>query len=297
MKEQTEKHSKIWIVLLLIVVFALTAVIGWLLYDRKEQQIKTEHYIDEIQRAVYQRDSIHTELSSLYEEYEYLKQNNDSLKTELSQEQQKIEKLLRQLKTAGPQKMEEYKREIETLRKIMRGYIGQLDSLNRLNQDLTQENVRIKTDYNQAVNRNTALRERNDSLAVTIDKAATVKATNITIMGLNKRDRATRKIDKLEKLEICFTLTENEITPTGDRDVFIRIARPDGIILSNAPTNLFPFEDKQIVYSEKRHVNYTGESQQLCIYWKNEEILLPGTYSIDIFMDSKRIGSTTIVLD
>lgn len=278
------------IIFLILLVIAQFATIGWLLIDRKKQKEATVKYIETLKRTYIERDSLKNELTDLYKEYEYLKENNDSLQTELTAQQQKIKNMLKKVRTANTKEIEKYKQEIETLRKIMQSYIVQLDSLNRLNQDLTAENIRIKTDYRMAVDENEELQDVNDSLSTTVEKASEVRAINIEVAALNNRDKVVRKIRKLDKIEVCFTLDQNQIAQIGKRFVYIRIARPDGVILSKSPDNRFEFDGESIVYSARRQVDYNGEAQNVCIYWINDEILLPGTYTSTIFMDGNRVG-------
>ena len=95
---------------------------------------------------------------------------------------------------------------------------------------------------------------------------------------------------------MCFTLEENAITPAGTKDVYLRIARPDELVLASSENNLFSYQGNTIVYSAIRQVEYQNQNVDLCIYWKNDEELIPGQYMVDLFTDGNMIGSTTFVL-
>ncbi|HIE16042.1 MAG TPA: hypothetical protein EYP69_03855 [Bacteroidales bacterium] len=91
---------------------------------------------------------------------------------------------------------------------------------------------------------------------------------------------------------------ENKVVPAGTKTVYLRIARPDGTIISSSEYDLFDFNGNKIVYTDKRDIEYNNKDTDVCIYWtnKNEEELIPGTYYADIFVGGKNIGTTTFKL-
>ena len=291
-----KKSGKILLVILLIISVLSNL---YLMYDRHIQNRKSQAIIAELEITHQEKDSISTELADLFTEYEYLKQNNDSLTNELSSEQEKIQLMLseiKNLKSSDRRKLRNYKKELKTLRKIMRGYIVQLDSLNTMNKTLTAENRKIKTDFRRAKNENNRLEDKIDTLSNTVKKASAIKAISMRAIGLNPRDKPVKKADKIDKVEVCCDLTENVITNTGEKTIYLRIARPDGVVLTKSPNNQFEYQGDMIIYSARRIIKYTGESMKLCIYWLNDEALPIGIYQIDLFLDGNQIGTTTLGL-
>ena len=73
--------------------------------------------------------------------------NNDSLVAQLTQEQLKTQELLKELKSvksSDAREIARLKKELATCRAVIRSYILEIDSLNRLNQNLTAENTRVR---------------------------------------------------------------------------------------------------------------------------------------------------------
>ena len=69
--------------------------------------------------------------------------SNDSIVAQLSAEQERTQQLLaelRRVKTTDAAEIARLKRELATVRKVLRSYVLEIDSLNRLNQNLTAEN-------------------------------------------------------------------------------------------------------------------------------------------------------------
>ena len=87
------------------------------------------------------------------------------------------------------------------------------------------------------------------------------------------------------------------MTSKGGKDVFIRLAKPDGSILMNESSSFFNFQGKEIAYSAKKSINYDGKAQNTVIYVISREVLNPGQYSADIFVEGKKIGTVYSNLD
>lgn len=292
--ETTTKRNPVNIFLIIVVVL-LIGIIVYLIFDKNRQKEKTDRIIVELKTANFQRDSLETEFRNLYDEYEYLKTDNDTLNKRLAKEQKRIDNVIREMRSSNTRAIAQYKKELATLRQVMRGYVVQLDSLNRLNQDLTAENIKIKTNYRKSQERNVELSEEVDSLASKVEIASELQAQNIQVRGLNRKERVTSRASKLDKLEVCCELSENSIAPKGYKDVYIRIARPDGEVLS-LTTEKFTMQGSEFSFSAKRRVNYDGEPVSICVYWKNAGDLTEGNYAVDIFADGKKIGESSIQL-
>ena len=59
----------------------------------------------------------------------------------------------------------------------------------------------------------------------------------------------------------------------------------------------FPFENRTLEYSIRKDIEYTGEEQQVTVYWDVAQTLMAGQYRADIFADGHRIGGTTFALE
>ncbi|MBN1251930.1 MAG: hypothetical protein JXR51_09600 [Bacteroidales bacterium] len=290
MENQTEKKNNIKVIVLII----LSLAVIFLVIDKFNQKSKTNTIIEELEDTNTEKQNISKELQGLVIQYDDLKTNNDTLNKKLEIEKERIKAILEELKyvkSSNAAKVKEYKKELGTLRQIMRSYIVQIDSLYSKNKELVTENIKVKNQYDDIVSENENLSYERDSLAGTVEKAATLKALNLTATGLNVRDKETDRISKLDKIKICFTLDENNITEQGEKWVYIRIAKPDKYVITESEYNLFYFEGKQIAYTAKRNVNYTGKSTDMCIFWKKNEDIKPGLYYVDIFTEGKKIGT------
>lgn len=120
--------------------------------------------------------------------------------------------------------------------------------------------------------------------------AAQLDATNIVATPLNKRGKTTKKVKDTKKIAISFTIVKNITASTGNKTLYVRIAKPDNEVLTKSASNTFEYEDRSIAYSIKKYFEYTGEELTQTVYWDVEEFLAAGTYKIYLFCDGNMIG-------
>lgn len=248
-----------------------------------------------------EKEEMENEYSTFANQYEELQIqiNNDSLQIKLEREKLKTQRLLeelRQTKSTNAAEITRLKKELKTVRAVMRSYIIQIDSLNQLNQALTTENKKVKAQYREAAQQISSLAEEKEALNQKVELAAQLDATNIKLSLRNKRGKETNKLKRATKLAFSFTLAKNPTATTGERDIYIRIMKPNGDILTKG-NYLFEYENRQLEYSIKKYIEYTGEEQEVTVYWDVDEFLGEGTYQVFIFSDGKLIGNSSFELE
>lgn len=249
-----------------------------------------------------EKEEMENEYSNFANQYDELqiKINNDSLYQKLEQEKLKTQRLLeelRQVKSSNAAEIMRLRKELKTVRAVMRTYIIQIDSLNRINQQLTSENQSVKKKYNEATQQISSLSEEKKTLNEKVTLASQLDATHITVTPTNKRGEKTDRIKRITRLDISFTVVKNITAETGQRTLYVRITKPNQEVLTKSAANTFPYENRNIAYSIKKYIEYTGEEQNVTVYWNVEEFLQAGTYRVDIFADGNLIGSQTFDLD
>jgi predicted nucleic acid-binding Zn-ribbon protein len=298
MENNSRKNYKIHI-FYLSVIFILLVALSYTTYRFFTVQ-KQKVYIEvKLKNTDSEKEKVTNDLQNLLTQYESLKTNNKKISGEIEEEKEKIKTLLNQIRSikyANSLEIKKYEKELETMRDIMRSYIVQIDSLNTRNQILKDENFRVKTDIKKEKNLNEDLTSKNNDLSKQVDIASVIKTLNIVASALNEKGKAVTRVKKVDKIQICFTLSENLIAKKGPRLIYIRIARPDELVVNDSEDNLFNFEGKDIVYSAKREVEYEGKNTDVCIYWAKKQDLPAGIYNVDIFTDGKQIGTTTFSL-
>lgn len=296
MEKSTEnKSNKILYVLIAI----LAIVIVFLIWDRYNLNTTRNEIMQELVETSQARDSVKSEFTDLLKTYESLETMNDTLNAQLSVEKARIQEILTEIdktKAYSNREIKKYKKELETLRGIMRGYVVQVDSLNTLNQELIAENKKVTTEYRKIKNESEEISALNEELGVKVDKAATLRARGISAVALNAKNNATDRVSKFNQLKVCFTVDANKVVESGIKTLYTRIADPSGMILYEYETNVFQYNGKELVYSSKKRVEYNNDDLSTCIYWNSKNDLKKGKYSVDVFMDGNSLGSTSFSL-
>ena len=255
-----------------------------------------------VQEFNLEKEDLENQYTDFAKQYDELKLtvSNDSLSVLLEQEQLKTQRLLEELRTVkstNATEIRRLKKELATLRKVMIGYINQIDSLSRLTNHQKEVIADVTRKYNVASQQISNLSEEKKNLNKKVTLAAQLDATNINIQATNKRGKKAKKVKDVVKLKINFTIVKNITAETGERTLYVRITKPDYDVLSKNASNTFPYENRELAYSIKKYIEYNGEEQSVTVYWDVEEFLYAGSYRVDIFSDGTLIGSQSFNLD
>jgi hypothetical protein len=207
--------------------------------------------------------------------------------------QQLLEEL-KNVKAADAREIARLKKELATVREVLRSYIRQVDSLNQVNQSLMAENDRVKDELAQQHHANEDLRMEKQNLTEKVAIAAQLDATGITMTPLNKRQKTSKKMKDCKTIQVGFNIARNVTAQTGNRTFYVRIQTPSGQTLA---AGSFPYENRQIEYSMKKVVEYTGEEINVQTYWQVNEFLDAGQYRVSIFADGNMIGTKTFTFE
>lgn len=251
-----------------------------------------------VQEFQLDKEDLENEYTHFVKQYDELKMtvSNDSLSQLLEQEQLKTQRLLEELRTvksSNAMEIRRLKKELATLRKVMVGYINQIDSLNKLTAQQKKVIDDVTKKYNRASQQINTLAEEKKNLDKKVTLAAQLDATHIRIEPRNKRGKVARKVKDVVKLAISFTIVKNITAENGERTLYIRIAKPDNDVLTKNPANTFTYENRSLAYSIKKYIEYNGEEQNVNVFWDVEEFLYAGDYRVDIFDGGNLIGSQT----
>jgi len=282
--------------LLAVLIVVILALLGGLAYLFMDLQKQRQANRDMQELAELDKQEMENEYERFALQYSEMKTqiNNDSIVEQLTQEQMKTQKLLEELKKVKADDAREItrlKKELATVREVLRSYIIQVDSLNRLNENLRAENSRVSAELEQRTQQVAGLSSEKASLSEKVAIAAQLDATNIQMSLLNKRDRATKRLKDTKKIQVTFTITKNVTASNGHRTIYVRIQNPGGNVLGGGGS--FAYENRNLECSMKKTIEYTGEEVTVPTYWNVTQMLEGGQYRVSIFADGHMIGSRT----
>jgi hypothetical protein len=289
---QTKKGAPIGLIAVSII---LAGVLIFLVFMYIEKTKMVDQMVEMETVLKQEKDSLAKELRLMVVAYDTLKSSNDSLNIVMQLEKKRIVQLL-SINASNTQLIKKYKSEITTMREIMKSYIVQIDSLNTRNKVLVTENTEIRQQITKVRNTNTQLSKVKEELSSKVEIASVIQAKDLVATSLNKKRKETTRISQLDKLRICFTLRENPLAKAGPKEVFMRVLRPDSLIITSSPNNLFDYKKNKIIYSASRGVDYINQDIEMCIYLDNTGDFIVGNYSVELYLEDNIIGRTNFML-
>ena len=274
-----------------IVGLALVGTVAYL-YVNLDNQKKENKAMQEL--AELDKKEMENEYQQFATQYSEMKTqiSNDSIIAQLTAEQEKTESLLKELKDTKSNDAREIarlKRELATVRAVLRSYVIEIDSLNRLNQNLTAENSRIKGQYNEATRQIDGLNSERASLSEKVAIAAQLDATGISMQLKNKKGKKTDKTSKCKTVQVSFTIAKNVTASNGTKTFYVRITSPSGTTLGGGGT--FNYQNRSLEATMRKAVEYDGRETTISTFWNVSQSLMAGTYQVSVFADGNMIGS------
>lgn len=289
---ETEKERRNNLIIIMLSALLIIVVVIFIVQHNENKKI--------LQALNMEKESIQAELSTMMTNYDSIHTTNETLQTELEGAQTKVKDLLLevgQVKKVSYDEIARYREEVTTLRGIMKNYIVQVDSLNRRNEKLMAENVQVKSEFAQSESKNQELEKEKQHLQEKIKMAALLEATELVAVGINARGKDAESARRAEQIRVSFVLSKNVTAPRGNKMIYVRIQKPNQVLLQKSASDLFEFEDLKIPYSAKREVTYEGNTLPVNIFWDNAGAeFMSGEYTVDVFTDGNNIGTTKFLL-
>ena len=300
--QQTEiapKKSPIGLIALGILVALIAIAAAVLVYHQLYTKPLLAENEDLKELAELEKQEMENQYREFDLQYEQLQSTlkNDSLIAQIENERRHTQQLLEELertKATDAAEIKRLKAEIASLREVLRSYIMQVDSLNRINQSLHEENTQIKEQISVANTQIETISTERNQLKDKVNIAAQLDATGFWVTPKDKKSKDAKKVKDVKKLAFGFTVVKNVTAQNGQRTLYARILKPDNSVMGKKGT--FPYENTNLEYTEKKYIDYTGEEEKVTMYSDVTEFLEAGTYKLFIFCDNQMIGQTTFTL-
>lgn len=284
-----EKTLKRLVIAMAAVAIVLAAILAWI-WVQKSGMVKD---------LTLEKDQLTSQMIQLRDDYEVLTTNNDSLNAELDREREKVDQLIERVKkteATNRAKIREYEKELGTLRSIMRNYIHQIDSLNTLTISLRKDVALAKDEAKESRQRYDKLVTTTEEYAKKVEAGSVLKGRGFVMTAINSSDKDTDRSSRTAKLKTCLNLVENSIAVKGPRRIYIRVKGPDGILMTNSQQQIFTSAGEQMIYSAVREVDYQGSELEVCIFFASNQPYVKGVYTVDVFTEESKLGSTDLLL-
>lgn len=282
---------------IILLVLLIPAAYLSISYGIKQKTIKENYEIVQSARRIFEDENamLQRNAADLVTELEGLKDKNDTMMLKYQEAVVMLEQLQRE-KTYNYEQLAKYKREVATLREVMKGYLRQIDSLNTINSNLQKQNVAYKKEISTAQLRADVAEEKADELNTKVRIGSVIQASGIRMAALNANSKEVKRIKLAKRLRVDFDLTANELAEPGEKSIYICITGPDGYLLASADMVVFNFEGSEMMASAMRKVDYENESVPVSIFYDGAAFT-KGTYTVDIYIDGRHSGSKDVYFE
>jgi len=298
MEEQTSssRNFKLYLSILAILILIL---IFWLVIQRSQ-----------LMRLVKEKETEKTELKqeldSLMKEHNKIKVSYGALSDSLTAKDSIIQKNAEEIKKLLDTQWEynKIRKKLTMLQNIAQGYVRQMDSLYTVNRELTAENDRIRQEVKTEQHRNSNLMKDKEELTEKMNQAAYIKAYDVNAKAYKlkaggNKEQLTDKASRTDRLRVCFTLGENSLVKPGKISIYVRIQRPDNVVVIKSKYDTFIFNGQTLPYSLREDISYQGKAMNVCVDWTkkdNDKPSMKGKYILSVYTDDKEIGEGSFEL-
>ena len=285
------KQKKLLVALIIISV-VLAIALGFIWYQNSQNKSDLEERKKELAASM-------QDLLDLQDAYSGLSVQYDTINMQLDSSRMEVELLMEKLQNerkVSAATIKQYQKELGTLRTIMKGYIIQIDSLQRENTKLTADAAEARKEAAVSRKKSEELSKTVSELSGQISANSSLKAYGISTKAFNQSDKETDRSSRVEYLLTTLTLGENALAAKGPVVVYIRVLDPNGNTLVNGSQKTFEYNRDTMTSSASREVDYQGNAVDLGIYLNNIPEYTKGIYTIEAYARGTFLGRTEISL-
>lgn len=246
-----------------------------------------------------EKQDLTEQIESLQSDYESLSSDYDSINMQLDSSREEVAQLVERIKqtdATNRAKMRQYEKELGTLRSIMRNYIVQIDSLNNLNERLTQEAASARKEAAASKARNRELTAQVEDLSGQVAAGSVIKARGITLTAYTSADKVTDRSSRVVRMLVNLSLIENELAAKGPLRVYVRVTDPAGQLLLDGTGATFTLGEETLEATASREVDYEGSEVDMSIYVNNIPAYTKGVYTVTAYTSQTQLGSAEVYL-
>lgn len=290
-KPDNGKQKKLIIALIVISVI-LAGALGFIWYQNSQNEQQLEERKKELANSMQDLIDLQEAYSGLSIQYDTISMQLDSSRMEVEILMEKLQQE-RQISNAT---IKQYQKELGTLRTIMKGYIVQIDSLQKLNTKLTEDAAAARKEAATSKKKSEELSKTVKELSGQVSAGAVIKAYGLKTVAYNNSDKTTDRSSRVKYLLTSLTLGENDLAARGPVTVYIRVKDPEGYLLVSGDQKAFQYNGEAMNCSASREVDYQGDAVELAIYLNDIPEYTKGVYTVEAYTEKSLLGTTELML-
>lgn len=247
-------------------------------------------------------EDLNESLSNLLSEYKNIETNNKGMQDSIARQIHVIDSLqtLAKKHKGDAYMIYKLKKESETLRSIMIGYVHTIDSLNTLNKELRTNLNNKEKELVEVKDERDEVKNKNKELETKVAKGSVLQLSGLSSGAIHIRNSGsqveTSRAGRADKIKACCTILENPIAKAGTKNIYMVVTMPNATVLTSDPNATFKWEGGESQYSLMREIDYQNVQMDLCLYAEANVDLPKGVYNVELFCEKAKIGKTSFTL-
>lgn len=241
-------------------------------------------------------------LANLMDDYKGLETSNAGMRDSIDRQMRRIDSLqqLAEKNKGNAYMIYKLKKETETLRSIMQGYVRTIDSLNTINQELRADLSSTKQTLSTVEKERDDVKQKNQDLEGKVAKGSILQTSGLNAGAIHLRSSGkqveTSRAGRADMIKACCTILENAIAKPGTKQVYMVVTMPDASVLTQTPSATYKWDGGETQYSLMREIDYQNAPMDLCLYAEVQQDLPKGVYIVELYCEKAKIGKTTFTL-
>ncbi|MFN5774160.1 hypothetical protein, partial [Flavobacterium sp.] len=224
---------------------------------------------------------------------------NTSMSNELIAEREKVVQLMAQLEKAKGDAgaLKKYRDQYKALEAKMKTLMVEVETLKGENQKLAKNLDSTSVVLQDSKNYNQVLVGQNEQLSKTVEKASKLSVLNLKTAAYKQKSSGkqieTDKASRADILKISFTIAENAVAKSGDKNYYVQIIDAKSNVLGDKET--VTFGSQSLTYSFIAKVKYENKTVDVSqdLPGKSFE---KGTYFVNIFDKGELVSKSSFTL-
>lgn len=305
---EKNKNSKALLITIIGVLVALNAGLLYMWQKSGNEKQKTEQTPQTTKEDLSEKEAALADAEHMLKKFRLdsatMAAKNQTLNNDIITKKNEITALVAKLRSSNTKDaatIAELRQKMEELQDQIKKLESENAELKEKNHQLDEERTRLEGENKDLNNK---YEEKSEENRINKAKAQALKTQNLMVEALKKRwitgkPAVTAKAKDVESIKTSFTIMENNDAESGERTIYIKITGPDGVTINNPGSEggTFEFEGNESKYTYKMTAVFEKQSKAVQpTYWKPVNTLKPGKYTIELYCEGFKMGSSSLTL-
>lgn len=286
--ENSNKNTGLKVAIgILLVLFIGTGVYTSKLYNDKKETEAT---------LIKEKEQVMADLETMSKQYDVVIGENEAANQDLVEAKARIQGLIDSLKISqnSVANLWSYKKKFLALREEMDELLTENEKLKIENSSLATSLDSTKIQLAERTMFTDSLLVQNTELATVVENASMLQTVGLNAFGVIVRSSGklvpTERAGRSDKIQICFTVAKNTVVGAGDKELYVQLLDPNGVVLGS--NEQVQFGDNVINYSIISKFNYENKNLNICEFVSPSAKFEKGKYTVNVYNEKELVSTS-----